>query len=172
MICHKLFLLGYYEQLFYYYGLGDVFVVYCKDKGSQNLSSDNLYNPRLQSVERHPVLSKLKERMRVISVDTKFHPHQVSHLESCCNKIYQWCACFFSLLTFHQHINFNFTLRFHKILYCHIVRIYIVMLDTPFLMLRNVMCTNICYSLILSLFYDFTCIWLKYEYLQIDFLQS
>ncbi|XP_078323397.1 uncharacterized protein LOC111126400 isoform X2 [Crassostrea virginica] len=60
----------------------DVFVVYCKDKGSQNLSPDNLYNPKLTSVERHPVLRKLKERERVISVNTKFHPHQVSHLES------------------------------------------------------------------------------------------
>mmetsp|Transcript_1615 Transcript_1615/g.2520 ORF Transcript_1615/g.2520 Transcript_1615/m.2520 type:complete len:155 (+) Transcript_1615:127-591(+) len=66
----------------------DVFVVYCKDKESQNLSPDNLYNPKLTSVERHPVLRKLKERERVISVNTKFHPHQVSHLESCCNKIY------------------------------------------------------------------------------------
>ena len=96
MICHKLFLLGYYEQLFcIYYGLGDVFVVYCKDKGSQDLSPDNLYNPRLQSVERHPVLRKLKERERVISVNTKFHPHQVSQLESCCNQIYLWRARFF-----------------------------------------------------------------------------
>nr|XP_022326708.1 uncharacterized protein LOC111126400 [Crassostrea virginica] len=60
----------------------DVFIVYCKDRGSENLSPDNLYNPKLKSVERHPVLSKLKERERVISVDTKFHPHQVSHLES------------------------------------------------------------------------------------------
>ncbi|XP_078323392.1 uncharacterized protein LOC111126901 isoform X2 [Crassostrea virginica] len=66
----------------------DVFVVYCKDKGSQDLSPDNLYIPRLQSVERHPVLRKLKERERVISVNTKFHPHQVSQLESCCNQIY------------------------------------------------------------------------------------
>ena len=82
-------LLGYYEELVcIYYGLGDVFVVYCKDKGSQDLSPDNLYNPKLTSVERHPVLRKLKERERIISVNTKFHPHQVSHLKSCCNKIY------------------------------------------------------------------------------------
>ncbi|XP_078323024.1 uncharacterized protein LOC144622269 [Crassostrea virginica] len=66
----------------------DVFVVYCKDRGSENLSPDNLYNTKLKSVERHPVLRKLKERKRVISVNTKFYPHQVSHLESCCNKIY------------------------------------------------------------------------------------
>nr|XP_022326705.1 uncharacterized protein LOC111126399 isoform X2 [Crassostrea virginica] len=66
----------------------DVFVVYCKDKVSQNLSPDNLYNPKLHSVESHPVLRKLKEREMVLSVNTKFHPHQVSHMESCCKKIF------------------------------------------------------------------------------------
>ena len=88
MICHFQRILWTFYCI--YYGLGDVFVVYCKDKVSQNLSPDNLYNPKLHSVESHPVLRKLKERERVLSVNTKFHPHQVSHMESCCKNI-MWC---------------------------------------------------------------------------------
>nr|XP_022322398.1 uncharacterized protein LOC111123949 [Crassostrea virginica] len=65
----------------------DVFVVYCKDKGSQDLPPENLYNPRLQSIERHPVLSELKNRKRVLSINDKFHPHQVEHLKSCCQQL-------------------------------------------------------------------------------------
>ncbi|XP_078323023.1 uncharacterized protein LOC111123290 [Crassostrea virginica] len=62
----------------------DVFVVYCKDKGSQNLPRNNLYNPRLHSIERHPVLSELKMNNRVLTINDKFHPHQVDLLRKCC----------------------------------------------------------------------------------------
>ncbi|XP_078323020.1 uncharacterized protein LOC144622268 [Crassostrea virginica] len=65
----------------------DVFVVYCKDKGSQDLPPDNLYNPRLQSIERHPVLSELKRNKRVLSINDKLHPHQVEHFKSCCQQL-------------------------------------------------------------------------------------
>ncbi|XP_078323273.1 uncharacterized protein LOC111123946 [Crassostrea virginica] len=65
----------------------DVLVVYCKDKGSQDLPPENLYNSRLQSIERHPVLSELKNRKRVLSINDKFHPHQVEHLKSCCQQL-------------------------------------------------------------------------------------
>ena len=115
MICHFQRILWTFYCI--YYGLGDVFVVYCKDKGSQNLSPDNLYNPKLQSVESHPVLSKLKERERVLSVNTKFHPHQVSHMESCCKKYYvMWCEIS-SIFTLHHRTNFNYTLSFHEMLF-------------------------------------------------------
>ena len=97
MICHFQRILWTFYCI--YYGLGDVFVVYCKDKVSQNLSPDNLYNPKLHSVESHPVLSKLKERERVLSVNTKFHPHQVSHMESCCKKIF--CDVMWNIFHFH-----------------------------------------------------------------------
>ncbi|XP_078323274.1 uncharacterized protein LOC111125366 [Crassostrea virginica] len=61
----------------------DVLVVYCKDKGSQDLPPDNLYNPRLQSIERHPVLSELKRNNRVLTINEKLHPHQVELLKNC-----------------------------------------------------------------------------------------
>ena len=70
-----------------YVGSGDVLVVYCKDKGSQDLPPENLYNPRLHSIERHPVLSELKNKKRVLSINDKFHPHQVEHLKSCCQQL-------------------------------------------------------------------------------------
>ena len=68
-------------------GSGDVFVVYCKDKESSNLQPDNLYNPRLQSIDRHPVLSALKNKRRVLSINDKFHPHQVEQLKMCCQQL-------------------------------------------------------------------------------------
>nr|XP_022324821.1 uncharacterized protein LOC111125366 [Crassostrea virginica] len=61
----------------------DVLVVYCKDKGSQDLPPENLYNPRLHSTERHPVLSDLKRNKRVLSINEKLHPHQVELLKNC-----------------------------------------------------------------------------------------
>ena len=68
-------------------GSGDVFVVYCKDKESSNLQPDNLYNPRLLSIERHPVLSELKRNNRVLSINDKLHPHQVELLKKCCQQL-------------------------------------------------------------------------------------
>ena len=65
----------------------DVFVVYCKDNGSQDLPPNNLYNPRLHSIERHPVLSELKKNNRVMSINEKFHPHQVELLKNCLQKL-------------------------------------------------------------------------------------
>nr|XP_022322400.1 uncharacterized protein LOC111123950 isoform X2 [Crassostrea virginica] len=65
----------------------DVLVVYCKDKGSQDLPPENLYNPRLHSIDRQPVLSELKNKKRVLSINDKFHPHQVEHLKSCCQQL-------------------------------------------------------------------------------------
>ena len=68
-------------------GSGDVFVVYCNDKGSQDLPTNNLHNPKLYSIEKHPVLSELKRKNRVLSINDKLHPHQVEHLKSCCQQL-------------------------------------------------------------------------------------
>ena len=68
-------------------GSGDVFVVYCTDGGSSNLPPENLYNPRLHSIERHPVLSELKRKKRVLSINEKLHPHQVELLKKCCQQL-------------------------------------------------------------------------------------
>ncbi|XP_078323389.1 uncharacterized protein LOC111126719 [Crassostrea virginica] len=65
----------------------DVFVVYYTDNGSRDLPPNNLYNPRLLSIERHPVLSELKRKNRVLSIYDKFHPHQVEHLKRCCQQL-------------------------------------------------------------------------------------
>ena len=72
-----------------YVGSGDVLVVYCKDKESQDLPPENLYNSRLHSIERHPVLSELKNKNRVLSINDKFHPHQVEHLKNCCQQLWR-----------------------------------------------------------------------------------
>ena len=69
---------------------GDVFVVYCKDKGSQDLSPNNLYNLTLQSIEEHPVLSELKRNNRILTINDKFHPHQVEHLKKCCQQLWRY----------------------------------------------------------------------------------
>nr|XP_022320500.1 uncharacterized protein LOC111122812 isoform X2 [Crassostrea virginica] len=65
----------------------DVFVVYCKDKGSQDLPPNNLYNPTLQSIEEHPVLSELKRNNRVLTINDKFHPRQVELLKKSCQQL-------------------------------------------------------------------------------------
>ncbi|XP_062595377.1 ankyrin repeat domain-containing protein 18B-like [Saccostrea cucullata] len=59
----------------------DVFVVYVRDRGSETLAPGQLYNPQLHSIGHHSVLSKLKERNRVLSVYNSFLPHQVKFLE-------------------------------------------------------------------------------------------
>ena len=70
-----------------YVGSGDVLVVYCKDKESSDLQPENLYNPPLRSIDRHPVLSDLKRNKRVLSINDKFHPHQVELLKKCCQQL-------------------------------------------------------------------------------------
>ena len=98
-----------------YVGSGDVLVVYCKDKGSQDLPPDNLYNPRLQSIERHPVLSELKRKNRVLSIYDKFHPHQVELLKKCCQQLWRylryWNKNFAWILRLNSSVYF-FSLRF------------------------------------------------------------
>ncbi|XP_060077001.1 uncharacterized protein LOC132556596 [Ylistrum balloti] len=62
---------------------GDVFVVYVKDKGSQNLDGGQLYNKRLRSIETHPELSDLSAKQRVLTTFDGFTVHQCSHLAKC-----------------------------------------------------------------------------------------
>ncbi|XP_078323022.1 uncharacterized protein LOC111122713 [Crassostrea virginica] len=59
----------------------DVFVVYCKDQGSRDLPPNSLYNSRLKSIEKHPVLSMLSKKKRVMSINDSFHSYQVEHLK-------------------------------------------------------------------------------------------
>ncbi|XP_021377308.1 myosin heavy chain, fast skeletal muscle-like [Mizuhopecten yessoensis] len=59
---------------------GDVFVVYVKDKGSQNLNSDHLYNERLRSIITHPELSVLSGKQRVLTTYDEFTTFQRTHL--------------------------------------------------------------------------------------------
>ncbi|XP_062577232.1 putative leucine-rich repeat-containing protein DDB_G0290503 [Saccostrea cucullata] len=59
----------------------DVFVVYVRDRGSETLAPGQLYNPQLYSVGHHSLLSRLRERNRVLSVYNSFLPHQVKFLE-------------------------------------------------------------------------------------------
>lgn len=61
--------------------LGDVFLIYCKNKGSQSLPKDELYNTSLQSINQRPMLSTLSNQNRVLSVYDTFHPQQVKLLE-------------------------------------------------------------------------------------------
>lgn len=56
--------------------LGDVFLIYCKNKGSQSLSADQLYNTNLHFIRNLPFLSELSHKDRVLSVFKKFHSHQ------------------------------------------------------------------------------------------------
>lgn len=62
---------------------GDVFVVYVKDKGSQNLDRDHLYNERLHSIVTHPELSVLNEKQRVLTTYDEFTVFQRTHLAKC-----------------------------------------------------------------------------------------
>lgn len=61
--------------------LGDVFLIYCKNKGSRSLPKDELYNTSLQSINQRPLLSTLSNQNRVLSVYDTFHPQQVKLLE-------------------------------------------------------------------------------------------
>ncbi|XP_033758552.1 uncharacterized protein LOC117340883 isoform X2 [Pecten maximus] len=59
---------------------GDVFVVYVKDKGSQNLNQQELYNEHLRSINIHPELSVLSAKQRVLTTFDEFTMFQRSHL--------------------------------------------------------------------------------------------
>lgn len=59
----------------------DVFVIYCKDRGSQTLPPNQLYNTKLHSINQHATLVKLKKKNRVFSVYESLHPQQVELLE-------------------------------------------------------------------------------------------
>lgn len=60
----------------------DVFVVYCKDKDSQSLPPNQLYNAKLHSIKQQPILSKLSKENRVFSVNKALLPQQVQLLEN------------------------------------------------------------------------------------------
>lgn len=59
----------------------DVFVIYCKDRGSQTLPQNQLYNTKLHSINQHATLVKLKKKNRVFSVYESLHPQQAELLE-------------------------------------------------------------------------------------------
>lgn len=59
----------------------DVFVIYCKDRGSQTLPPNQLYNTKLHSINQHATLVKLKKKNRVFSVYESLHPQQAELLE-------------------------------------------------------------------------------------------
>lgn len=77
----------------------NVFVVYCKDRDSQNLPPNQFYNTKLHSINQHATLSKLKKKDRVFSVYETLHPQQVKLLENCFKQLWLWylcCEVFFS----------------------------------------------------------------------------
>lgn len=61
--------------------LGDVFLIYCKNKGSESLPQDEFYNTSLHLINQRPLLSTLSNQNRVLSVYDTFHPQQVKLLE-------------------------------------------------------------------------------------------
>lgn len=65
----------------------DVFVIYCKDRGSQTLPPNQLYNTKLHSINQHATLVKLKKKNRVFSVYESLHPQQVELLEDCLKQL-------------------------------------------------------------------------------------
>lgn len=71
------------EQNLLNFVVGDVFVVYYRDKNSKSLPKENLYNTKLYSIEKQTVLSRLRSKGRVFSVYDTFHPQQVQMLKSC-----------------------------------------------------------------------------------------
>lgn len=59
----------------------DVFLIYCKNKGSESLPQDEFYNTSLHSINQRPMLSTLSNKNRLLSVYDTFHPQQVKLLE-------------------------------------------------------------------------------------------
>lgn len=77
--------------------LGDVFIIYCKDRGSQTLPPNQLYNTKLHSINQHATLVKLKKKNRVFSVYESLHPQQVELLEDRIKQLWFWYMCFLFL---------------------------------------------------------------------------
>lgn len=65
----------------------DVFIIYCKDRGSQTLPPNQLYNTRLHSIDQHATLVKLKKKNRVFSVYECLHLQQVELLGDCVEQL-------------------------------------------------------------------------------------
>lgn len=61
--------------------LGDVFLIYCKNKGSRSLPKDEFYNTSLQSINQRPILSTLRNKKRVLTIYDTLYPQQVKLLE-------------------------------------------------------------------------------------------
>lgn len=80
-------LLVYSTCVLYLCFTGDVFVVYIRHRDSQTLQEGQLHSPRLYSIYKHPVLSELEKKKRVLSIYDKFHPHQVKFLEDCIEEL-------------------------------------------------------------------------------------
>lgn len=83
--------------------LGDVFIIYCKDRGSQTLPPNQLYNTRLHSIDQHATLVKLKKKNRVFSVYEFLHLQQVELLGDCVKQLWFWYMWF--LFCFDQCLN-------------------------------------------------------------------
>lgn len=84
-----------------------MFVVYCKDRDSQNLPPNQFYNTKLHSINQHATLSKLKKKDRVFSVYETLHPQQVKLLENCFKQLWLWylcCEVFFFIL---NHVDYS-----------------------------------------------------------------
>lgn len=64
----------------YTWFVGDVYVVYVKDKGSRELTSGQLYNQRMSSITIHPELADMSSRQRVLTVYEEFSEYQRGHL--------------------------------------------------------------------------------------------
>lgn len=86
--------------------LGDVFVIYCKDRGSQTLPPNQLYNTKLHSINQHATLVKLKKKNRVFSVYESLHPQQAELLEDRIKQLWFWYMCCENFL-FLNHVHCN-----------------------------------------------------------------
>lgn len=86
--------------------LGDVFIIYCKDRGSQTLPPNQLYNTRLHSIDQHATLVKLKKKNRVFSVYESLHPQQAELLEDRIKQLWFWYMCCENFL-FLNHVHCN-----------------------------------------------------------------
>ena len=98
----------------FFFESGDVFVVYCKDKGSRDLPANSLYNTRLTSIEKHPVLFALSKKKRVMSINDRFHSYQVEHLKE---NAKWFLSRFWGILkTVYDKFSFKFIDRLEKVM--------------------------------------------------------
>ncbi|CAC5421771.1 unnamed protein product [Mytilus coruscus] len=59
----------------------DVFVIYTRDRDSNDLEDGKLYNKNLSSFTGHPLLKDLTAKSRGLSVNDTFTPYQKSHVK-------------------------------------------------------------------------------------------